>query len=106
MAIDHARMRDVVHREESQEKAQKWNRESAEAGEGEREPGGREQAQKRRHEKIRKRKGLDAVVSGAQVPVTGPSEDDAAKSGPSEARGMRAHLSDGLLFLLGHVGNF
>src|SRR6266851_5811675 len=99
-------MCDVVHGGKNQEQPRKENCESARVGESTSEPKSRERAQKRRDDDVRNGKRLDAAIRSAQIPVTSPGEDDAAKSRPGETRWMLTHFGNRQLLFLSHVSNF
>src|ERR1700719_3820946 len=99
-------MRNVVHGGKNQKQPRKENCESARAGESTSEPKSRERTQKRCDEEVRNGKRLNAAVGSAQVPVTCPGEDDAAKSHPGETRWMLTHLRNRQLLLFSHISNF
>src|SRR6266851_7194502 len=99
-------MSDVVHGGKNQEQPRKENCESSRASEGTSEPKSRERTQKRRNDDVGNAKRFDAAVRSAQVPVTSPGEDDAAKRRPRETRWMLTHFGNRQLLFLSHVSNF
>src|SRR5258708_28056526 len=106
MTIQHARMRDVVHRGKNQEQPRKEKRESARTRKSTSQPKSREPTQKRCYENIWNGKRFDAAVGSAQVPVTSPGEDDAVKSRPGETCLMLTHFGNRQLLFLSHLSNF
>src|SRR6266851_447893 len=99
-------MCDVVHGGKNQEQPRKENCESARVGESTSQPNSRERAQKRCNENVRNGKRLDAAIGSTQIPVTGPGEDNAAKSRPGETCWMLAHFGNRQLLFISHVSNF
>src|SRR5260370_37744628 len=103
MAIQHARMSDVVHGGKNEKQPRKKNCESARAGEGSSEPKSREHAQKRCHEDVWNGKRLNAAEGSDQVTVTSTGEGDSAKSRPDENRRMIKHIDNRQLLLHSNV---
>src|SRR5258708_40197828 len=99
-------MSEVVYCRKNQEQPRKENCESARTRKSTSQPKSREPTQKRCYENIWNGKRFDAAVGSAQVPVTSPGEDDAAKSRPGETRWMLTHFGNRQLLFLSHVSNF
>src|SRR5260370_8461701 len=95
-------MSEVVYCGKNQEQPRKENCESARTRKSTSQPKSREPTQKRCHENIWNGKRLDAAVGSAQVPVTCPGEDDAAKSRPSKTCWMLTHFGNRPLLFLHH----
>src|SRR6266849_1380754 len=99
-------MSEVVYCGKNQEQPRKENYESARTRKSTSQPKSREPTQKCCHQNIWNGKRLDAAVGSAQVPVTSPGEDDAAKRRPGETCGMLTHFGNRQLLFLGHVSHF
>src|SRR5713226_683319 len=99
-------MSEVVYCGKNQEQPRKENCESARTRKSTSQPKSREPTQKRCHQNIWNGKRLDAAVGSAQVPVTSPGEDDAAKRRPGETCRMLTHFGNRQLLFPRHISNF